>query len=121
VVSRSALAAAAATLVVCLLVFPAVAVAQGGKVTGTVGAAGALLARRRVVTTSPIRSAGALCPRVSSFGIVGVNDGIVYSANPCLGTGAGASELAWAERHDGIGGAILYANTADPGPALSSH
>jgi hypothetical protein len=55
------------------------------------------------------------------FGVVGVNDGIVYSANPCLGTSDGSSELAWAERYDGSGGAILYANTADPGPALSSH
>ncbi len=48
------------------------------------------------------------------FGIVGVNDGIVYSANPCL-----AAELSWAEAYEPA--AILYANTADPGPALSSH
>jgi hypothetical protein len=53
------------------------------------------------------------------FGIVGVNAGIVYSANPCLGTGDGPSELAWAEQYEPA--AILYANTADPGPALSSH
>jgi hypothetical protein len=53
------------------------------------------------------------------FGIVGVNAGIVYSANPCLGAGDGASELAWAEQYEQV--AILYANTADPGPALSSH
>jgi hypothetical protein len=51
-------------------------------------------------------------PATGSFGIVGVNNGIVYSANPCL-----ADELAWA------GGAAgeLYANTANPGPALSTH
>lgn len=55
------------------------------------------------------------------FGIVGVNDGIVYSPNPCLGTGDGPSQLAWAEQADGAGNAVLYANTADPGPALSSH
>src|SRR5262249_31124855 len=36
--------------------------------------------------------------------------------NPCLAGGVGASELMWA----GIG-AELYANTADPGPTLSSH
>jgi hypothetical protein len=48
------------------------------------------------------------------FGMVGVNDGIVYSANPCLGT-----QLAWAERYEPA--AIVYANTGDPGPALSSH
>lgn len=47
-----------------------------------------------------------------SFAIVGVNGGIVFSANACL-----ASEINWA------GGALghLYANTGNPGPALSSH
>lgn len=64
---------------------------------------------------------GASFPSSVLFGIVGVNDGIVYSANPCLGTGDGASALAWAEHYDGAGGAILYASTADPGPSLSSH
>lgn len=53
------------------------------------------------------------------FGIVGVNDGIVYSANPCLGGGSGAGQLAWAEQYEAT--AILYANTANPGPSLSSH
>ncbi len=53
------------------------------------------------------------------FGIVGVSNGIVFSANPCLGAGDGPSELAWAEQYEPA--AILYANTADPGPALSSH
>jgi hypothetical protein len=48
------------------------------------------------------------------FAIVGVNDGIVYSANPCLGT-----QVSWAEQYEQT--AVLYANTADPGPALSSH
>lgn len=62
---------------------------------------------------------GGLFPSNVLFGIVGVNDGIVYSANPCLGTGKGGSELAWAEQYEPA--AILYANTADPGPALSSH
>ena len=50
------------------------------------------------------------------FGIVGVNDGIVYSANPCLGAGSSASELQWAGQN-----AILYANTGNPGPSLSHH
>jgi len=62
---------------------------------------------------------GGLFPTNVLFGIVGVNDGIVYSANPCLGSGDGASELAWAEQYQQP--AILYANTANPGPALSSH
>lgn len=64
---------------------------------------------------------GGAFPSNVLFGMVGVDDGIVYSPNPCLGTGDGTSELAWAERYDGSGGAILYANTADPGPGLSSH
>jgi hypothetical protein len=62
---------------------------------------------------------GSAFPTNVLFGIVGVNAGIVYSPNPCLGTSRGASELAWAEQHEPS--AILYANTADPGPALSSH
>jgi hypothetical protein len=47
-----------------------------------------------------------------AFGIVGVNKGIVFSPNPCLG-----SEVTWA----GATSAALYANTANPGPALSTH
>ena len=56
-------------------------------------------------------------PTNAAFGIVGVNKGIVFSPNPCLGAGNGPSELAWA------GGvqAQLYANTGNPGPALSTH
>jgi hypothetical protein len=56
-------------------------------------------------------------PTNPAFGIVGVNRGIVFSPNPCLGAGNGPSELAWA------GGlqAQLYANTGNPGPALSTH
>jgi hypothetical protein len=55
-------------------------------------------------------------PTNAEFGIVGVNKGIVFITNPCLGTGDGPPELAWA------GGvrAQLYANTGNPGPALSS-
>ena len=55
-------------------------------------------------------------PAGGSFRIVGVNGGRVYSANPCLGIGSGPSELAWAGVYAG-----LYANTGNPGPALSSH
>jgi len=54
-------------------------------------------------------------PTSVAFGIVGVNDGIVYSANPCA-----ASELAWAKAA-GNHAPAFYANTADPGPAYSSH
>jgi hypothetical protein len=62
---------------------------------------------------------GSTLPTNVSFAIAGVNDGIVFSANPCLGAGHGTSELAWAERFEPV--PILYANTGDPGPALSSH
>lgn len=56
-------------------------------------------------------------PANPAFGIVGVNRGIVFSPNPCLGAGrAGTSQLAWAGRS-----AQLYANTGNPGPRLSSH
>ena len=54
-------------------------------------------------------------PKNSAFQIVGVNRGIVFSPNPCLGTGSGASQLAWAGLRAG-----LYANTGNPGPELSS-
>ncbi len=56
-------------------------------------------------------------PTNPAFGIVGVNRGIVFSPNPCLGAGNGPSELAWA----GGVGAQLYANTGNPGPDISSH
>jgi hypothetical protein len=56
-------------------------------------------------------------PNNAAFGIVGVNKGIVFSPNPCLGTGDGPSELAWAGGPE----AQLYANTGNPGPALSTH
>jgi hypothetical protein len=54
---------------------------------------------------------GAAYPANPLFGVVGINRGKVFSANPCL-----ASQIAWA------GGATgqLYANTGNPGPALSS-
>lgn len=54
-------------------------------------------------------------PTSPLFGIVGVNNGIVYRANPCAGT-----ELVWAQQAANHAPAF-YANTADPGPAYSSH
>jgi hypothetical protein len=55
---------------------------------------------------------GSTLPSNPAFGIVGANKGIVFSPNPCL-----ASEIQWA----GGPAAQLYANTGNPGPALSSH
>src|SRR2546423_7069119 len=60
---------------------------------------------------------GGRYPANPAFAIVGVNRGIVFKANPCLGKGtAGPSQLEWA----GID-AQLYANTGNPRPQLSSH
>ena len=54
---------------------------------------------------------GGTYPADPAFGIVGVTHGLPWSANPCL-----ADEYRWAQPH-----ASLYLNTANPGPALSSH
>ncbi len=55
---------------------------------------------------------GGAYPVGPSFAIVGVNGGLVFSANPCL-----ANQISWAGGSRGQ----LYANTGNPGPALSSH
>ena len=54
-------------------------------------------------------------PASPAFGVVGVNDGIPFSTNPCL-----AMEVSWAQAAANHAPA-LYANTANPGPAYSSH
>jgi hypothetical protein len=51
-------------------------------------------------------------PAAASASVVGVNGGKVLSANPCLG-----NQIGWAYGH----GLQLYANTGDPGSAVSSH
>jgi hypothetical protein len=58
---------------------------------------------------------GGSLPSNASGGIIGVNDGIVLSANPCFST-----EWAWATKATTYAPAI-YANTGNPGPAYSSH
>ena len=55
---------------------------------------------------------GATLPAPAGAAVVGVNDGIVFSANPCLG-----QQSNWGLGH----GLQFYANTGDPGPAYSSH
>ncbi len=52
-------------------------------------------------------------PGGSAFGIVGVTNAKPYAANPCLAAG-----VQWAL---GTGDLSLYVNTANPGPALSTH
>jgi hypothetical protein len=54
---------------------------------------------------------GGAFPSSPAFAIVGVNGGKVFSANTCL-----ASEISWG----GGAAAELYANTGNPGPALST-
>jgi hypothetical protein len=55
-------------------------------------------------------------PEEFSFAIVGVNGGRVHSENPCFGPGDDPSQLKWAGRD-----VELYANTGNPGPALSRY
>ena len=55
---------------------------------------------------------GGPLPSGGAFGIVGVNDGLPWSRNPCL-----AGEYAWAAARPHP---AFYMNTADPGP-ISSH
>ena len=54
---------------------------------------------------------GAAFPSNPAFAIVGVNGGRVFSPNPCL-----PAQITWG----GGAAAELYANTGNPGPALSS-
>jgi hypothetical protein len=58
---------------------------------------------------------GHALPAPIDGGIVGVNNGIAFSQNPCL-----ATEWAWATRATTYAPAF-YLNTANPGPAYSSH
>jgi hypothetical protein len=117
--SRSPLALAGSVLV-CVLASPGVSAAQGNPGGGH-GGGGGNGGGGGGPTQSPTGydisypQCGSSYPSNVLFGIVGVNDGIVYSPNPCL-----ASELSWAWAPDD-GNLLLYANTADPGPSLSSH
>jgi len=57
-------------------------------------------------------------PASPAFGIVGVNNGIVFGANPCLG-----AEYNWARGSSSASQAKVqfYANTGNPGPVVSRH
>ncbi|MEO8282285.1 MAG: hypothetical protein ABI568_02585 [Pseudarthrobacter sp.] len=60
---------------------------------------------------------GKALPKGQTFGIVGVNNGLANTSNPCL-----ATELSWAGSSTGAAGqpkAALYVNTANPGSAGS--
>jgi hypothetical protein len=57
-------------------------------------------------------------PSSPAFAIVGVNDGIVFSPNPCL-----AAQYNWATHSSSTTQPKVqfYANTGNPGPVLSGH
>ena len=55
----------------------------------------------------------ATTPPTGSFGIVGVDGGRPFDVNPCL-----ATEIGWAAT---VGPPAYYANTANPGPTMSTH
>jgi hypothetical protein len=57
---------------------------------------------------------GGRFPTDPAFAIIGVNQGRAFTVNPCLGAGAGPSQLEWAGPD-----AQLYLNTGYPGPELS--
>jgi hypothetical protein len=56
---------------------------------------------------------GSALPTSGQFGLVGVDGGRPFAVNPCL-----AEQIAWARTFGRPG---YYANTANPGPRLSSH
>jgi len=57
-------------------------------------------------------------PSAPDFGIVGVNGGKPYAANPCLGTQYNWALTSTSTAYPKVS---FYANTADPGPTLSTH
>lgn len=73
----------------------------------------AFIARGSVGHDISYPQCGRTYPAVSSFGIVGVNGGKPFTANPCL-----ASEYAWATTT--AGGPAFYMNTANPGAKTPS-
>ncbi len=81
----------------------------GGPQGGGGGGGGGSFATRGYDISYP--QCGAAYPANPAFGIVGVNGGRVFSVNECL-----TNQITWG------GGAAteLYANTANPGPAISS-
>ena len=109
---------ALAVLAVVLVASPA---AAAGPVSGTVHWRAGAIATGNDISYP---QCGTAFPTGAQFGIVGVNDGLANTLNPCLGLPAAnptpaASELAWAVSTSASGAgqpaASLYVNTADPG------
>jgi hypothetical protein len=55
-------------------------------------------------------------PKNPAFGIVGVNDGLAYTGNPCL-----SSEYRWSANSASEPRTSFYLNTGNPGPDASTH
>jgi hypothetical protein len=100
------------TVIVAAIALLALAPAVGVDAAAPSGAASLLAAATAPGYDISWPQCGGPYPVNPAFGIVGVNKGIVFSPNPCL-----ASEVTWA----GGTSAALYANTGNPGPALSTH
>ena len=103
--SRGRAVAAAVAVLALLLTSPAAVVAGRSRASSIIG------------YDISYPQCGKAFPDDAAFQIVGVNGGLVFSPNPCLGAGDDPSELTWA----GGSNAQLYANTGNPGPALSTH
>jgi len=100
--------------VVCALIAAALALPVAAAAKGKPGGSGGGGGKSPTGFDVSYPQCGGPLPTNVLFGVVGVNDGIVYSPNPCL-----SAELGRAEQYEST--AIVYANTGDPGPALSSH
>jgi len=90
----------------------------------TLGTGGAFAAKPTPAPTVPLGNdisypqCRKSLPTNQAFGIVGVNDGLANTTNPCF-----ASELGWAQKSAGGTSqdkAALYVNTANPGHASTS-
>ncbi|HVV25744.1 MAG TPA: hypothetical protein VHC21_01810 [Candidatus Saccharimonadales bacterium] len=107
---------------VILLATPATALAakpvqtgpsKGGSGGGSTGSTSSVLTGNDVSWPQCSKS----LPKGQLFGIVGVNDGLANTTNPCF-----ATELAWANASVGGTGqdkAAVYVNTADPGTGVA--
>jgi hypothetical protein len=96
------------------LLVAAVAAACLALAPGTAFGGTARVATRTAYDVSYPQCGGAL-PASPRGGIVGVNGGVVFAANPCL-----ATQWSWA-RTGSTYAPAFYANTANPGPAYSGH
>ncbi len=81
--------------------------------TGTAAAAAPRASATATGNDVSYPQCGKVLPTSQAFGIVGVNDGLANTTNPCF-----ASQLSWAIRSTGKTSqpkASLYVNTANPG------